>query len=547
MSHLTELQLSMYADGALVADELITVQQHLAGCDVCGKSVEAWFQERALIRSSVTHVENVELPALPKFRKPIGLREFAMVNLATGGLVWFVQFLWKTLFGELATEVLLAAVSRLSIPVPDSIDVVIDAGLLFVSEEGFTMISNYIGIVGVSLALILSVWIVFSLRRLRAGVVGLFLALLTFSVVVPEQARALEILKGETLITVSEDTVIDDTVIAAGETIVIDGDIEGDLWAFGRRVVVNGDVGGNVATFGESISIRGDVGGLLFSASSALEINDVSVSGDLVSFANHSLISKETEVGGNVVSFAETVSFAGQSERDLIVFAEAVEVSGQVAEDLDAFVHTLNLLAGAQIGGDLRFRGEESDLQRSPSAVVGGMVEFLALPEEFSHRSRYLTGEYYVRQLARLAAAFLAGLVLLWSVPGLRDIELGGGIEGLKTAGIGLVALASLPIIIALFAITLVGIPIAVIGLFTWVALIYFAKIVLAYLLGSMILAAREGEESMPLNLLVGLLVVIVVVSLPGVGGPINFLLTVVGTGMLVSLLLSYGGRLSAR
>ena len=545
MNHLTELQCSMYVDGALNADEQLRVSGHIEECEICAGKTEVWRNERNLIQAAVTSPADVAIPAtMPRFSKRMGLREFVMANLATGGLIWVVQFVWKTLFGELAIELLFTALSRVSIPVPDGFDVLVETGLLFISEEGDNMISNYFTLITIAVVAIAVLWIALSVRRARLNLVVFTAATLAFASMAPDDAMALETRTKGALITIEAGEVIDDTVIAAGETIRVDGTVNGDLFAFSRRVVVNGDVSGNLVAFAESITVRGEVGGMLLGGSSSLEIDSASVGGDLWGASNSLLVSSDTNVSGNTIGFAETIVFSGSTGRDLATFSEVVDISGQVGEDVEAFSGSLNLLGNARIGGDVRFRGEEEDLQRSDTAMVEGIIEFPKLSREFRPRSRYLHGDYYIHRMVRLAAAFLAGLLLMWLVPAARDVELDGGVGGLKTAGIGLVSLVSLPIISVLFAMTLVGLPIAVIGFFLWITLIYFAKIVVAFMVGRMILSSRERAENFALTLFVGLVAVILVVSLPGLGFFVNVLLTIIGFGMLISLLLNYSANL---
>ena len=50
MSHLSELQLSMYVDDALLADERVQIESHLNGCDACQGRLEAMRHERHMRR-----------------------------------------------------------------------------------------------------------------------------------------------------------------------------------------------------------------------------------------------------------------------------------------------------------------------------------------------------------------------------------------------------------------------------------------------------------------------------------------------------------------
>ncbi|MBL6689844.1 MAG: zf-HC2 domain-containing protein [Pseudomonadales bacterium] len=63
MNHLTELQCSMYVDGALESAEHAQAADHLAECESCGTKVDAWRNERNLIHASVTTLDGIDLPA----------------------------------------------------------------------------------------------------------------------------------------------------------------------------------------------------------------------------------------------------------------------------------------------------------------------------------------------------------------------------------------------------------------------------------------------------------------------------------------------------
>jgi hypothetical protein len=115
-------------------------------------------------------------------------------------------------------------------------------------------------------------------------------------------------------------------------------------------------------------------------------------------------------------------------------------------------------------------------------------------------------------------------------VPGLGRLSVGGGVEGIKSAGIGLVALVSTPIIALLLAITLVGLLIALFSVFAWLLVLYIAKIAIAANIGQAVFGDSDRANSSFAVLAVG----IAKVNLPFVGGIISFVLTIVGIGLIV-------------
>jgi cytoskeletal protein CcmA (bactofilin family) len=240
----------------------------------------------------------------------------------------------------------------------------------------------------------------------------------------------------------------------------------------------------------------------------------------------------DVQVGGNVAIASNSVSVGADVGRDLFTYAETVEVSGSVGGNLGASAQRLRLLGDAHIVGNVQFRGDEEAFFRADAVRVDGEVEILEKPEE---KNRYFT-VFYLWQMAELIAAFLFGLALFWLIPALRGLSIGAGLDGLKSAGIGIVTLVSIPIIAVLVAITLIGLPFTFLALTSWLLGIYLATIVVGAAIGQMMMSE---SDSMPLTLLAGLATVIVVVNLPVIGGIVGFIFIIVGLGMLVQRLFS--------
>ena len=200
---------------------------------------------------------------------------------------------------------------------------------------------------------------------------------------------------------------------------------------------------------------------------------------------------------------------SGTIKRDLHSFAEALEMSGPLNGNLMAVGKQVRLLDGAHIFGnaDLRISSEDA-LHRAASAKIDGELAFLDLSDRLAERSQYLTVAFYIWQLAQLAAAILIGMALLWLWPRLRDITVGSGVEGLKSAGLGLVTLISLPVVVGLFAITLIGLPFAFLGFVGWIACFYLAKVIVGIFVGRTLLTNSERGDSNIFILLAGLALV---------------------------------------
>ena len=128
-------------------------------------------------------------------------------------------------------------------------------------------------------------------------------------------------------------------------------------------------------------------------------------------------------------------------------------------------------------------------------------------------------------------------MILLALVPGLRGVAIQTTGNALLAGGVGLVTLVSVPIIAVIVAITIIGLPVAVVGFLLWLVGLYFAKIVIAHIIGGRVLKAPRSDRHFAVALAVGLAVVIVLINLPFIGHILNFLMTLCGLGLLMIFL----------
>ncbi|XOV84783.1 MAG: hypothetical protein ACFHXK_06595 [bacterium] len=537
MNHLTSLQISMYADAALSANDIASVSQHLASCAHCQAQVAQAEREKQMLTEAMNNDPLDALPELiiPEFTRPTGLRDFALANIAAGLVIWLAGFLWKTLFGELAVNVASWATSTY---LPDIYEIT-SATALYYLKEGTAMFDAYLGFIVLSFSLISAFGLLLMYRKHKTSVGLCLVVFMGVTLVAPAPVSALELrLDEEGVLTIPADETIDDTLIIAAERVVIKGKVTGDLMAFGRRVDIEGVVDGNVMAFGEAVKVSGAVGGLVMGAASTFDLSGAAVGGNFWAAGAKLNVDSESRIASNSALAGENVSVAGFVSRDLYAFGESIELSGELGEDLEAFGNRVRLLDGAHVRGDARLRvNREDSLYREDAARIDGAVEFLDLPEELEKTSRYTSVEFYLWQLARLVSAVLVGLALVWLIPGLRRVAIGGGFEGLKLAGIGLLTLVSVPIMAVIVAVTLVGLPFSIIGVIAWIVAIYLAKIFIALFIGRMVLDGTAYRDKMALVLLAGMSIVLVVVNLPAIGGIISFLLTLVGLGLIVKRL----------
>jgi cytoskeletal protein CcmA (bactofilin family) len=360
----------------------------------------------------------------------------------------------------------------------------------------------------------------------------------------PQAASALERRTGEGDMRVGAGETVEESLFISGETVTVDGTIDGDLAAFGERVVLRGVVRGNVITVGREVEILGTIEGSLHSAGERVTIEG-KVHQNVYGGAETLTLHERGNVGRDAVLLGESVHVDGRIGRDLFSAAKRVEIRGSVGRNASTRSERLTLHESADITGNLHYELAEGD---EPEIASGARIGAETTSGILMHRvpgakNRWLDGHFYMRAAVFLVSAFLVGMLLHLLIPSLFLADLETSSDFFRSLGYGAIALIGTPIAIVLCCITVVGIPIGVIGVFLYLTTLFVSVIVVASLVGTSISATMgfepEDAHGFGVSLLVGLVLVLVGMNLPFVGGLLRLLAVVIGLGMLIDAVMS--------
>lgn len=525
MSCPSPIVLSMYVDRELAAAEAHDVDRHLSTCPKCRARVAALNAETAELRAALATAG--ELTAVPRFARPLRVRDVCAFGAAAAGIALFATAVWSAVVTTVP-----AGLAWLN---PFGLGGLLDLAINFivnVSFEGTTMFSSIIDIAAVLALVTILAWPLLAAYKSRAGT-ALALSVLMLAIVVPSLGHAFEIRRGD-VTTVAAGETVDDTLIAIGQSVVIDGNVNGDLIAFARRVTVSGHVTGDIIGGAETVSIEGAVDGNVFGFGRAVTLGESAIGHNVYGFGRDVTIGREAGIGGNAATFANDADVSGRVGLDLMSFANTLSLSGRVARNVDAYGNEITVVPPGNVVGNLTAHVSATDkLKIADGATVGGQVKTDLREAPRAQRSPYLTTSFYVRQIIRLGAAFLTGALLLWIFPGLRTLSIGSGADAVKTGVTGLVTAVMLPLVALIACITIFGIPLGIVGFVVWLLGLYFAKILIAQVIGRALFKSPIGYPHYAATLLSGLVIVIIAVNIPWVGWLANVVLTCVGLGVL--------------
>lgn len=388
-------------------------------------------------------------------------------------------------------------------------------------------------------------------------------------------ARADGIVYGDTI---PAGEVVDDDVVLSGTNVVIEGTVIGDVLAVGDTVRVSGTVRGSLVAVGETLSFDGEVDGSVYAAAVTLELG------------SQGLVSRSLYFGG-----LRLVTQPGsQIGRDLYARSLSARLAGQVGRDTKAVIGLFELIGAltdtAQVGARQSVMiSSSTELPGSSATDSAGIVPVLALADSSVRQSAsrtalasYAVGvpvifsqpqaqvdpaametarQWLLARLREFMVLLLVGLLGVWLMPS----SLARVAEKVRTAPLPASGYGFLALILAfniLGVLVLLAVLLLVIGLWlgfatVWeltymlwavgysslvlaaslfaVLVLYGSKVVMAYFAGMLLLnrLAPRAVKYRVLPLLLGLLLYVLLHSIPILGWVLGVVVTAVGLGAI--------------
>lgn len=506
-----EVTLSVYLEECLSGEEAWRLKAHIHGCAKCTRLLQAIEDENRLL-SEILAEPPAEPTLLERLSPWLGLA--AAVVAARVGL---------NLLDEAWNETVGSRLGWLDPRGPDVAASALFGAFFFVTRQAMELLTGLLfaaaGLVVVVVIAALAIW---AWRRARVSTAALAMVL---PLLVAPPAQAMTQRHGETVVIAAGET-IEDSLVAGGEEVRIEGLVDGDVVAIGRKIVVKGTIKGNLVSWSQKLQIDGTVEGSIFSGAQSAAMNGLARRNAFL-FAQSIDLAQPARVEGDLVSFVQDLELAGQVGRDLWAGCEATSVSGSIGRNVRASCDKLALASTAKVDGDVTARVPRKDRIRiEPGASIGGKLE-TTLPKPKSRAKTILWS------VIGLAAALVTGLFVAAVAPSVLQQRIVSAGSAARALGIGVVVLIAAPTVAILLGVTLVGLPlgVALLALFAFAA--YLAKILVASAIGQWVMGGKVGLNwRYALTLLVGLLIVSFPMALPIAGAIAKALVLPLGLGL---------------
>ena len=341
---------------------------------------------------------------------------------------------------------------------------------------------------------------------------------------------AADLRSGDT-VTVAIGEVVDGDLYVAGGDIIIDGTINGDIFGVGQSLTVNGIVNGGVSFAGQTLTVTGEITGGARLAGTDINVNG-NIDGDLLVGGANVNVTSKARIGGDFLFGASTVRINGPVEGYIKGGGSEVIVTNRVEGDIELGVDRLTVTSTANLRGNLTYTSEnEADIQSG--AQIGGTTTH-KVPEV---REPVVPTLGIWGKVIAFLMTLLAGIVIILIAP--RRAEAVAASVRQKpwlSLGWGAIILFATPIAAIVTFVTVVGVPVGLIGLAIYGVAIYLSQIAVGLFIGYWIIGYFSKAESRGIlvgALALGFAILTLLKLIPYVGFPLWLATVLFGVGAM--------------
>lgn len=331
--------------------------------------------------------------------------------------------------------------------------------------------------------------------------------------------------------------VVDDDVYLFGGDILIAGTVTRDAVVAGQNLDVTGQIDGNLMVAANDVDVRGPVGRTIRVGSGEVRIS-APVGGDLLAGSGAITIEAGGSVAGDVVA-AGDVTIRGEVLGDVRVSGGEVFIDAPVGGDVRVNADEIRLGPNARIAGVFFYDSDNEDEPTiDPAATLANPAERRDLGDNVNVTPDIgIDGGWF--DFLRLFAALASGLVIVLLLPRAAvAVADGGRARPLRAFLIGLGLLVLGPIALVIVMVTVIGIPIALVGWVIYGVALYLSQVFVGLALGRAALTrtrfgANPGRGVNAAAMAIGVIVLFLLRLIPFLGFAVTGLITVLGLGAL--------------
>lgn len=335
---------------------------------------------------------------------------------------------------------------------------------------------------------------------------------------------------------------IDSDYIRFANIVQIDGEIKGDAFLGGGIVTVNGKVTGDLFILGGKVTVNGEVGQSLRVLAADVTVNNLS-GRNVALVCGNCLITRQAAIPGSLLVAGGNLEVsAPKIGRGFRFFGNRLFLNSETGGESFVVADRQFILGpNALISGNLKYTGNtEAILEQG--ATVGGNISYQkkevgeSYPRFFGAKT-ILESYKKIKPVTEVMSFFvltLVGFILLGLFPkGFEKVISALENRPYASLGWGIIVALSTPALVVLFAITIIGIPVALVLAFIAYLGYLASQFIAAFFLGRKILLSKFGERR-GWAMVLGLFLIYLFGAVPIVGNLVKLVLLLLGLGAIV-------------
>jgi cytoskeletal protein CcmA (bactofilin family) len=317
----------------------------------------------------------------------------------------------------------------------------------------------------------------------------------------------------------------DDVIVSGGAALLPGDSVSGDAIIVGREVEVNTGIGGDYLGAAGRQHIGGRIHGSVRAAGGEIHLagtvdRNTTIAGGSVTVDSTAAITRNAYlVGGNVWVNGAVGGF-------LLASAGNVTLNGTVGRDVEVRGDELHVGPHAVITGNLRYRVPAGKVHIDPGARISGKV--IALP---------VSTNWGFNHWLWILGFLVVGAVVVAIIPGFaaEAAEI-IPLRPVRSALVGLGWFILVPFAIIIAAITVIGIPFAIVTALLYGVVVYLSIVPFAIWVGRLLLRAKAlgGRQGVLLNFALGGVLLLIVQTIPVIGPIVSFIAACIGLGAIM-------------
>ena len=326
---------------------------------------------------------------------------------------------------------------------------------------------------------------------------------------------------------------IGDSRLTAGDDVTVDEPVAGNVFVAAGRATLGERVDRSAFLTGGDVTVTGPVGRSLYVAGGDIRI-DATVGRKLRAAGGKIRVTRQSTIDDSATLAGGRLDMDGSVNGDLRMFGDSLTVNGTVKGDVDLVGDTIHVGPDARIGGRLDYR-RGADVNVDPAAQIAGGVHERSKGDR-QWRRVFHGGPFAGGVHVSLGMVVLGALLILLAPRFTREAAGLVQKDFWNSAGMGFVMLVGVPFVVVMLLVTIIGIPLALLMVFGYVALLLLGYVVAAIFVGDFVLARVSAPKlELPwwrvLFLVLALLAISIVKQLPLLGGLAVAILFCVGIG----------------